>query len=132
MGSIPKNQFPGLLDNLQHQLKPENIKSGFKASGIHPVNREQVLKRLPHMNRDTGGGTVNEVFNEAIQQMLVRHCGQGEKKKSTRGQMITPSKPVMPEDLAAPKNVQKKGATKNVQKKGAKNRPRKSKIVETS
>ena len=122
-GSIPKNQFPGLLDNLQHQLKPENIKSGFKASGIHPVDREQVLKRLPHMNRDIGGGTVSEVFNEAIQQMLVRHCGQGEKKKLTRGKKITPGKPVMPEDLAA---------TKNVQKKGAKKRSRKSEIVETS
>lgn len=91
-GSIPKNIFPGLLMKLQNTLKPENISSGFRASGIYLVNREMVLKRLPQLNRDIGGGSVSEVFNEAIAGILVKHCGQGDKKKMPRGKKITPGK----------------------------------------
>ena len=93
-GSIPKNQFPGLLALLQRQLKSNNLRSGVKASGIFPFDREMVMKRLPQVNKDIGGGTgstVKEVFNEAIAGLLVKHCGQDGKTKRTRGKKITPS-----------------------------------------
>ena len=98
-GSIPKNQFPGLLAKLQNQLKSDNLISGFRASGIYPVDRQNVLKRLPEHNKDTVGNNVAEIFNEAISGLLKKHCGYGEKKKNARGKKITPGKPVQPEDL---------------------------------
>ena len=101
-GTIPKNQFPGMLLKLQNQLNPANLTAGFKASGICPVDREMVLKRLPTSNQDKGGASVNETFNAAIADILAKHCGQGVKKKQSRGTKITPGKPVLPSDIPVP------------------------------
>lgn len=49
-GSLPKEYFPSLLkraiDKLGGTLS-QNIKSGFRGTGIIPLDRTQVLKRLP-------------------------------------------------------------------------------------
>lgn len=48
--TIPKEEFPGLLKQLVTDLHPNvtaNIKSGFRACGIHPLDRQEVLKNLP-------------------------------------------------------------------------------------
>ena len=89
-GSIPKNQFPGLLALLQRQLKSGNLR-------IFPFDREMVMKRLPHVNKDIEGGTgstVNEVFNEAIAGLIIKYCGQDGKTKRTRAKKITPGKAI--------------------------------------
>lgn len=50
-GTIPKDKFPRLLkkciDDIGDENIEKNLKSGFRASGITPVDREQILKRLP-------------------------------------------------------------------------------------
>lgn len=50
-GSIPKDRFPRLLKKCLNALGEENIstnlKSGFKGAGIVPLNRNEILKRLP-------------------------------------------------------------------------------------
>ena len=43
-GSIPKPKFPGLLARLMRTLDPQPFISGFKASGIFPMDRTEVLK----------------------------------------------------------------------------------------
>jgi len=102
-GSIPKNQFPGLLLQLQSKLKPENITAGFKASGIYPTDRDVVLKRIPDQNRDLGGDSVSAVFNDAITGLLREHCGtSATKRKMIRGKKLTPGKVIVPSDLPVP------------------------------
>jgi len=49
-GVVPKSVFPRLLKNTVERLGDklsENIKAGFKATGLIPMNREEVLKRVP-------------------------------------------------------------------------------------
>ena len=99
-GSIPKNQFPGLLLRLQNRLKPSNITAGFKASGIWPVDRNAVLKRLPQSRQDTGNTSVSETFNVSIEDILMKHCGPGDKKKQPRGKKFVPGRAIVPGDLA--------------------------------
>lgn len=49
-GCVPKHLFPRMLktaiDDIQSS-NAQNLKSGLKATGIHPLNRMEVLKRLP-------------------------------------------------------------------------------------
>lgn len=51
-GVVPKDTFPRLLKNCLDQLDVENKTSanliaGFRGSGIHPINRNKVLDKLP-------------------------------------------------------------------------------------
>lgn len=49
-GSIPKDKFPCLLSKCLNAMTSDcekNIKAGFKATGLVPLDRQQVLKRLP-------------------------------------------------------------------------------------
>ncbi|KAK4873903.1 hypothetical protein RN001_013263 [Aquatica leii] len=49
-GCVPKSQFPSLLretlDTIKENL-PAIIQSGLRATGIYPINKNQVLKRIP-------------------------------------------------------------------------------------
>lgn len=53
-GSIPKDRFPRLLkkclDTLGEENISNNLKSGFKAAGIVPLDRKEILKRLPDVD----------------------------------------------------------------------------------
>ena len=98
-GSIPKNHFPKLLNQLQNQLKEENIVSGFRATGIFPLDRQQALKRMPSQNRDIGGETVVSAFNESVAEILQQHCSNQKTPSRTRGHKVTPGKRMTPSDL---------------------------------
>lgn len=45
-GLIPKKQIPALVEKLWRTLNTTHLVSGFKGSGIYPLDRSQVLKRL--------------------------------------------------------------------------------------
>ena len=100
-GSIPKSQFPGLLDRLYSQLKPENLVAGFKASGIFPLDRQECLKRVPNGNKDVGGETVQAVFNGCVLDILKKHCAPVTKRTRKRGKKIdvTPGRRVTVADI---------------------------------
>jgi DDE superfamily endonuclease/helix-turn-helix, Psq domain len=47
--SIPKSEFPALLKCLVSGLNPlQHMPSAFRKCGLHPVDPEQVLQRIPH------------------------------------------------------------------------------------
>ena len=46
-GVIPKEHLSSLLCRLTSSLTGDSLISGFRATGIHPLNRDEVLKRLP-------------------------------------------------------------------------------------
>ncbi|KAJ4436111.1 hypothetical protein ANN_18738 [Periplaneta americana] len=57
-GTLPKDQFPALLRKVLEELNQDNVissnlKSEFRACSIHPIDRQQVLKRIPVQNSST-------------------------------------------------------------------------------
>ncbi|XP_065658224.1 uncharacterized protein LOC136082729 [Hydra vulgaris] len=45
-GAIPKEHQPTLLNKLNNTLRPEALISGFRATGIYPMDKTEVIKRL--------------------------------------------------------------------------------------
>ena len=45
--TLPKDCFPSKLKAMVEELNLENLVAGFKACGLVPLNRHEVLKRLP-------------------------------------------------------------------------------------
>ena len=48
--SLPKDQFPALLKCLMKKIEEpgcESMKAGFRKTGLYPLDRKQVLDRLP-------------------------------------------------------------------------------------
>ena len=65
--ALPKAEFPRQLAKLMEKLQKnqsKNIQSGFRKYGIYPLNVEEVLSRLPEVDRisatSTSAGTANE------------------------------------------------------------------------
>lgn len=51
LNCVDKSIFPQMLTKLVNELQPnrsKNIRSGFRAAGIHPLNPSEVLKKLPN------------------------------------------------------------------------------------
>ena len=54
LGPFPKEHFPFLLKRLYIAVKPNlpsNLISGFRTCGLYPLDRNQVLKKLPDSER---------------------------------------------------------------------------------
>lgn len=66
-GVLPKAVFPRLLKNTIDSLQnaPINLRSGFAACGIYPLDRERVLKKLPDSK------TESNLFKDCLTQSLV-------------------------------------------------------------
>ena len=77
--NLPKDAFPSMLRKLIRRLKSANLIAGFKATGICPLNSNEVLKRLPDESADN---SFNEsVFNDSVLKVLRENCGVGVKHK---------------------------------------------------
>ena len=67
--SLPKDKFPMLLQQLLvklHENGPENLRSGFRKAGIYPLDKTQVMSRLP----DVACG-IDAVHSEHINQSFL-------------------------------------------------------------
>ena len=56
--SLPKDEFLKLLKALMHSLEDKghhNLVSGFRKTGIYPLDKQQVLARLPSQTVAEGG-----------------------------------------------------------------------------
>lgn len=98
-GVLPKSQFPRMLASALKALGAKssvNLKSGFRGSGIHPLNRNQILKQLPqHKYRETTTEPAVS-FNDVLVSKLTetRYPQQKERKRNTvlpikAGQSVT-------------------------------------------
>ena len=80
-----------------HRLKNKNLISGFRAAGIYPLDRNQVLKHIPTSYSESA--EVNApLFNESVLSVLKENCGiDAEKVKniSKRGQKIIAGQPIL-------------------------------------
>ena len=99
-GSIPKEVFPIMLTQVLEKSKrtggPENIKSGFRATGLYPRNVEEPLKHLPGTSAAAQcREDVQRDLDSTLIQMLSERRGLNEKKKP-RGSKIIPGKQLLP------------------------------------
>ena len=80
-GCIPKSHLPRLLSSSFALLSSESLQSG--ATSISPLDRNQVLKRLPSIMKEDEGNF--GVLNDSLLQVLKEHRGIGvEKQKVSR------------------------------------------------
>lgn len=69
--SLPKDRFPPLLKELCATLKQTNVIAGFKKCGLVPLDRNQVLSKLPSIsNSNESNEDLAEVLNESFKQYL--------------------------------------------------------------
>lgn len=84
--SIPKDKFPHLLKSLLEEISPNqqnNIVSGFRKCGIVPINRDEVLRRIPDENAEVG--ILQEHVNNTVVTYLKNlRYGDGSATASTR------------------------------------------------
>lgn len=73
--NLVKEVFPALLVKLYDKLYPnddetsENITSGFRKTGIHPLDPDEVLQRLPDNHSETFSSIVSENLIELLKNL---------------------------------------------------------------
>lgn len=100
--TLNKSSFPSLLKRLMNEIKANEasvIKNGFRATGIYPLNKNEVLKRMPNKRFE------NKVFGK-IDDTLLNYLKETRSpsvsnSRQTRKKMIrvVPGKSVSLEDL---------------------------------
>ena len=91
--SLPKDKFPTLLSQLMTKLQPnikQNLQSGFRACGIAPLDRQQVLKKLPGQttgNEGDTGATVSAAVIDMLDKLRYGDKEQGVRRTGTRGKV---------------------------------------------
>ena len=84
-----------MLNKLCNSLKGENLVSGFSATGLYPLDGNQVLKHLPECNVDVNTPNDEEVLNESVLTLLKENMGLGVEntmKRKSRGVKCVPGK----------------------------------------
>ena len=95
-GAIPKPQIPKLISQLCSHLTHIHLESGFRASGIYPLDREQVLIRLRGAKKATNVSDVGlEVLNESVIDMLRDQVGPTQQTTQRRGKKVTHGKRIV-------------------------------------
>lgn len=88
-GCLPKSDFPALLKRCLTELEPrsvQNIISGFRACGIFPVDRMEVLKKLPGFNQEENPDLLGQAFEEIIKKHVAQPKEPRRKKKKIERQ----------------------------------------------
>ena len=66
----------------------QNVRAGFRATGIHPIDRQQVLKRLPKAENPEEGNSNGEV-NECIIGLLKSIRGETDRPRGRKRRIPT-------------------------------------------
>lgn len=87
--TIQKDKFPGLLKQLMDAISvnaADNIKAGFRKSGIYPTDPEPVLMRIPHNgeDEDSVNTSVAETFLAHLQEMRYGKDDEVTKRRKQR------------------------------------------------
>lgn len=106
---LTKDAFPRLLKKLYGKLYPTgtetspNLVSGFRKCGIHPLNADAVLARLPDAKRGTDADRASNI-SSAVLDMLKSMRGVNEpvQKKRRKKIAVEPGKSISVEDMATP------------------------------
>lgn len=99
-GVLPKELFPSMLNTALTELgtkMEDNIKAGFSGTGLMPLDKDKVLKRLP--NATYHENSENSFQNSLIE--LFKATRESKKPQINRKKKINvpPGKSINPEDL---------------------------------
>ncbi|KAJ8950560.1 hypothetical protein NQ318_015693 [Aromia moschata] len=89
-GSIPKEQFPILLNRLWLHISDtvsQNLISGFRTTGLYPCNPQEVLRKLP--DAAVQEEQIGRTLDASLVELLKEHRGvAAPEKKRKRGMKI--------------------------------------------
>lgn len=92
-GCIPKSEFPRIFKRTLTEIQPtmeQNIKSGFRACGIFPLNPDAVLAKIPEPSVD-----VADQWSESFVSLLKnRRFTEEPKRKRGKRLNVTPGKAI--------------------------------------
>lgn len=94
-GTVPKSQFPALLKETLESMNENmarNIKSGFRASGVYPLDKNEVLKRLPDKNVAVDESLLSSALKQHLNEMRFAKAKNPEPKR--KRMMVEPGKSV--------------------------------------
>ena len=83
-GALPRTQFPTLLTRLwnsQAYVVKKNLRSGFRAAGLYPLNRTEPLSKLPSYSTCFSTEGSVEVMNNTLINLLSQNRGAESQKK---------------------------------------------------
>ncbi|XP_021711614.1 jerky protein homolog-like [Aedes aegypti] len=108
-GTVPKFVFPGLLKKALDRMDKasDNLRAGFRASGIYPLNRFQVLKKLPSTESEAGKNA-DESWSAAFVDVLkeARFGNESVTQKRKKRIQVEPGQTVKVEDIPSSTNKQ--------------------------
>lgn len=92
--AIPKSSFPTLLRESLERINnvgsiSENLKSGFRATGIHPIDRNLILRKLP---REENPDDINDIVTQYLKDQRFQKNVKNMKRKKINvapGQSVT-------------------------------------------
>ena len=90
-GDIPKTVFPSLLARLDSKIREtvsKNLISGFRSTGICPLNREVALQKLPGGKKELSKDDSDSSINETLIGLLKENRGCSDEQKAKRGKKI--------------------------------------------
>lgn len=127
--SLPKDKFPQLLKNLMHKLEDkggENLKSGFRKAGIYPIDKSQVLARLPNTSDpEITGKTSPSLVSQSFLEHLQKARSGGDDEPTTKGRRkklpVVAGKSICSEEIIDAINNNAGTSTENSSSKKRKN-----------
>lgn len=117
---LDKSQFPSLLSKLMNESglsSRENMISGFRGTGIFPLDRNKVLEKLPVEDVDVAKSGINAEMIDHLK--ALRYVDTSARKERKRRLKVPPGKSVSVEDVdcetvAGPSKAKKK-KTKHIE-----------------
>lgn len=102
LATVPKNVFPTLLKKLLNQIDQtsvKNLKNGFRKAGLYPINKQQVLQKLPKVpSQNEDLSLVSDIFLDYLKQM--RYGDEASTTKCRKKKInVVPGKSVALEDF---------------------------------
>nr|XP_039254787.1 jerky protein homolog-like [Styela clava]XP_039269740.1 jerky protein homolog-like [Styela clava] len=115
--TLRKDEFPALLNKLCFALDvrgANNLVAGFKKAGLVPLNKEEVLSRLPRTTSHDDSDVISEKFLEKISDL---RSSVAKETKTRKKVQVEPGKSACEEDVARlEKTVSKKAqANQNIE-----------------
>ena len=95
---IPKDRFPCQLKQLHDEMAKtaaSNLKSGFRKAGTYPLNKDEILQRLPQKREDAS--FVSETFIGVLSELWSESCPEPKQKR--RRVNVEPGKSVSHLDI---------------------------------
>lgn len=139
--NVPKDEFPRLLKELIAALEPDaknNLKSGFRKTGIFPLDKTKVLQRLPKAVLEESLGLMIDHVGEVFIEELNKRREEVTKIRATRRRKklnVPPGKSIGfadVEEASTSKEATTSAGRENTQRKASKSSCKKSSPLEAT